>query len=84
MSDNPYAAYLHDVTDVLIREARRAAAEAPDPPGEWDNGYVLGLVCALDWMKQQAVAFGLPMEDLGPLAEVDPERELLLRKPPVD
>jgi hypothetical protein len=45
-----YATYLNDVADTLIREARRAAAEATDPPGEWNSGYLIGLVSALDWM----------------------------------
>ncbi len=38
----------------------------------------------LPWMKQQAVAFNLPMTDLGALADVDPERDLLLPSPPID
>jgi hypothetical protein len=81
VTHNPYSLYLSDVADTLIREARRAAADAPDPPGDWDNGYLTGLVSALDWMKQQAAAFDLPISDLGPLAEVDPERDLLPRRP---
>jgi hypothetical protein len=63
---NTHALYLRDLADLLIEEARRAAADAPNPPGDWSSGYLVALVSVLDLMKQQAVAFGLPMRDLGP------------------
>jgi hypothetical protein len=81
VAENTHALFLRDLADQLVREARRAAMDAPDPPADWDNGYLLALVSALDLMKQQALAFELPLADLGPLADLDPERDLLQRRP---
>jgi hypothetical protein len=79
--ENTHALYLRDLASVLLEEAQRARASAPSPAGEWDKGYLMALVSALDLMRQQALAFNLPLSDLGPLAEVEPERDLLSRAP---
>jgi hypothetical protein len=78
---NTHALYVRDLADLLTQEARRATKSAPGPATDWESGYLMALVSILDLMKQQAVAFDLPMTDLGSLADLDPERELLPRRP---
>jgi hypothetical protein len=78
---NPHALYLRDLSHLLVEEARRASAAARANPEDWENAYLTAFVQVLDLMRNQAVAFGIALSDLGPLAELDPERELLTRRP---
>lgn len=80
-STNPHALYVRDLAHLLTEEARRANASAAESGTDSKNGYPMAFVSVLDLMRQQATAFGLSLADLGSLADLDPERELLGRRP---
>ena len=80
VTTNTYRNYLRDL-GVLVKDLAKAAKLAKDAtPGGEDRAYAVGRLMALheviSLMQQQAVAFDMPLEDVG-LQGVDPESELI-------
>ena len=73
------ARYLHDLTRLLVERARKARADrdaAPPSDRNVANAALFAFHEVVSLMQQQAVAFGIPLEELG-LDGIDPERDLL-------
>ena len=74
-----HANYLHDL-GYLLREAGEEAKQDTETAASTDSAFHKGRLMAyvevLSLMQQQAVAFGLPLSDLG-LDGLNPERDLL-------
>ena len=76
---DPTANYLRDLGHILRDHALRARAER-DRAGDGDGGYALGRLMAyhevISLMQNQAVAFGLKLEQLC-LEDIEPETDLI-------
>jgi len=76
---NAYANYLLDVGRELRESAEAAKREADAAAGD-DQPFSLGRSSAyyevISLMHQQAIAFGLPLAEVG-LQGIDPDRDLL-------
>jgi len=72
--------YLSDLGKLLIenaRECKEARAKAASPASrEFESGRLMGYNEVISLMQQQAIAFGLPVGDLG-LEGIDPYNELI-------
>jgi hypothetical protein len=72
--------YLLDLGQ-LVKEYALAAVEEKEkhrgqPAQEFYDGYVLGFHRIVSLMQQQALAFGIDLEDLK-LDEIEPDRDLV-------
>ena len=80
MSTTPYQQYLRDLGSLICDKAREAKLLKEKSAGTEDFEFNLGRLMAfhevVSLMKQQAEAFGLPLDELS-LAELSPERDLL-------
>ncbi len=80
MTDETTTDYLWDLVDLLKRSAREARAKLSDLPAGGDQAFESGRVTAyyevISLMQQQAVAFGIGLDDIG-LDDINPERDLL-------
>lgn len=80
MSDERSASYLRDLGDLLKRAALSARAQQDDPSDTHDRAFERGRVTAyyevVSLMQQQAVVFGVGLDELA-LDDIDPERDLL-------
>jgi len=72
--------YLSDLGKLLIenaRECKEARAKAASPASrEFESGRLMGYNEVISLMQQQAIAFGLPVGDLG-LEGIDPDNDLI-------
>ena len=72
--------YLHDLGELLAEMATRAKDEYQAGRSSEEASYLLGRLTAMheviSLMQQQAMAFGLPLQELS-LEGIDPDRDLL-------
>ena len=69
--------YLKDLGALVAEHALRAKADRDADPGDaFASGRLMALHEVVSLMQQQAVAFGLAVEDIG-LVGLDPERDLI-------
>lgn len=71
--------YLRDLI-VILKEKALAARQDRHTAGANDVGYAIGRLMVfhevISLLQQQAIAFGIPPEELG-LADIEPERDLV-------
>jgi len=71
--------YVSDLGKLLLesaREARAAREKATGPKREFESGRTMAYYEVISTMRGQAIAFGLPLKDVG-LEGVDPDNELI-------
>jgi hypothetical protein len=77
---DPASSYVRDLgrqLSELALDAKQKRDVASDDPGRmFATGRLMGLHEAISLMQEQAVAFGMPLGDVG-LDGIDPERDLL-------
>ena len=78
--DDAYRLYLADLVKLLreyLEDAReqRDAHHAPSAKETWDSGVAFAYAAVLSTMKNQAIAFDLPLSEIG-LEGFDSDREM--------
>jgi hypothetical protein len=68
--------YLQDCMKELAERARAAKAEADLTKDSFDIGRVSGYCAILSYLRNQALGFGIPYEEIG-LDGIDPDKELM-------
>jgi hypothetical protein len=80
MNDEATANYLRDLGDLVKRSALDARVKRDEAASGADQAFESGRLTAyyevVSLMQQQAVAFGISLDQLG-LGDIDPERDLL-------
>ncbi len=80
MTDEAPANYLRDLGDLVKRSALEARAKRDEMASGVDQAFESGRLTAyyevVSLMQQQAVAFGIGLDQLH-LDDIDPERDLL-------
>ena len=78
-TSNVYGNYLFDLgryVKELALSAKEQERSATESARQFSSGRLQGLYEVVSLMQQQAIAFDIPLEEIG-LADVDPERDLI-------
>lgn len=74
--NSEYLNYLKDSIPLLVEQALETKREQSSSNSDFDNGKLMAYYEVITLLQQQAVAFGVPLSDIG-LDKISPDNDLL-------
>ena len=76
MDGKTASSYIKDLRQLVREKAIEAKKNAQSPSGSYDIGFLMAYHDIVSLMQSQAVAFGIPFDEIG-LSDIDPDADLL-------